>query len=186
MFSHLPLLFISQQHILKDECGLIMKKKVPENIIENIHEQVMTLPFLPSCLLPLAVLSVFPLTVFFEMLPKSSETRQSALQIRLLPCILWPFVSTEAIAYVCAWQAGHCNSCFALWNESHSRGNWCTSAMWAFEFSSSYFLTALFIFFFNFFFLRNNMLHLLSSWEHKCYCFQENRHYERKSPQTVN
>lgn len=75
--NDLLFLFISQQHMLRYEFDLIMIERMPEIIIANIHEQVMTLPFLPSWLLPLAVLSVFfPLMVFFEMQPKSSETQQ--------------------------------------------------------------------------------------------------------------
>lgn len=69
----------------------------------------------------LAVLSVFS---FDSFLWKAAKTKWDPPQwvpfksdsCRLIPCIFWPFVSTGAIAYVCAWQAGHFNSCFALGN----------------------------------------------------------------------
>lgn len=54
--------------MLKDEFGLMMLEIIHGNIIKNNPEKVMTLPFLSSCYLAVAVLSVFlfPLTVFFE------------------------------------------------------------------------------------------------------------------------
>ncbi len=50
-----------------------MIKRMPENITENIHEQVMTLPSLPSCYLPLAVLSVFAFDSFLWKAAKAKR-----------------------------------------------------------------------------------------------------------------
>lgn len=112
-----------------DKFGLMVIERMPENIIKNIHEQVMTLPFLPSFCLPVAVLSVFcPLTVFFEWQSKPTEPR-SECPSNLTPSVDCVFVFSDhwsaqqpLLMYVCSRL--DTSEAASIWEMSDSTGTY--------------------------------------------------------------
>lgn len=119
------------------------KKRMPANITENTHKQVMTLPCLTGYCLSLAVLSVFP----FESFCWKAANAMWALAVSALWIVLLLPTASLCLLTICQYRS-HCLciglagwtlqqlSCFGKWVTvwSLGQGNWCTSARWAFEF----------------------------------------------------